>query len=262
MAKTGSDYLSLGGGSLYVTPYVDGVLTGNQKMFGLTDTVELETSVTFVEKKNTEGKVPVTAKKLPSEIKALLKFTTGEISPAMIVRAFFGNEYTTVHTAKTDEATVITTISAGDVISTGYRSISTMLVKSSDDLTTYTENSDYTIDKNTGMFSIIAVADGGTIVDDSELHLTTTTTAFTSTNISALKGSSLEAKLVFVSDPQSGERYVYTFSKVSIVAQGSLALKSEEFASMEFEGEVLLDDSISPTGNISQFFDVETLPDA
>jgi len=259
MAKNGSDYLSLGGGVLYITPYVGGVLTGNQKSFGLTDTVELESAVSFIEKKNTEGKIPVTSKKLPTEIKATLKFTTSEISPAMIVRAFFGAEYTTSHGVKTDDALTIASISLGDSVDTGYVSIATMVVKDATDTTTYVEDTDYSIDKNTGFFALV---DGGSIGEGDSLNLVTTTTAFESTNVSALKSSTLEAKMVFVSDPQSGERYKYTFSKVSISAQGALALKSEEFATIEFEGEVLLDDSISPTGQISQFFDIETVPDA
>ena len=258
MSKSGSDYLSLGGGSLYITPYVDGVLTGNQKDFGLTDTVEIETSVSYVEKKNTEGKIPATAKKLPSEIKATIKFTTGEISPAMIVRAFFGNQYSTTHSAKTDDTMTIATIEQGDKIQTGYRKVTSITVKSADDNTTYVEGTDYSMDKNTGIFSLV---EGSTIADGSELHLTVSTSEYVTTNVSALKTSSLEAKLVFISEPQSGERYMYTFNKVSISASGSLALKSEEFASIDFEGEVLLDDSVSATSDASQYFDVETLPD-
>ena len=259
MAKvTGVDSFKVGGGVLYATFYEDGVLVGNPKVLAMTETVVLESEIEYIESKNRESKMASTALKVAIEPSGTLKFSTYEMSAQMVAIFMSGSQREVTNEAKTDDAQVITTIARGEFVDTGNLKITTFVVQDSTDTTTYEVDIDYNIDKNTGILNLI---EGGAIVDDSEIHLTVTTTEWISEIVEALKKPTVLAKLVYVEDPLVGERRRITYNKVSITATGSMALKSEEFSVLEFECEILIDQGVSPTMEVSQFYTAETIPD-
>lgn len=253
-----TDYISTGGGKLYIQLWVNGVLSNDTSYFGITDEVTLTSAVDQIEHPNTETNVQRTDKKVAKKKTAMVKFTTAEVSPDMLARAFVGKVNTIAQTAQTAQPVTITSASKGFVYDIGYVAITALVVKDATDITTYTLGTDYTYDANSGMIEILP---GGTIADAADLHLTVTADAHSRLVMAALTDTTLEARLIFISDPQSGSKWKYTFKKVSIVAQGDIALKGEDFATIEFEGEALVDDSVTDP-NLSDYFDAEELPNA
>ena len=245
-----ADYLSTGGGKLYIKSIVGGV---KQPMvyFGSTDDIKLTSNVTYIEHKNTEQSVSVTDKKVATDRKATITFTSSEISPEMLSRAYMGTKATVTQAAGTAVAQVLTNIAFDTFYDTGIVKITQMVVKDSTDTTTYVEGTDYTYDKNTGYITFLA--SGGTIVAGDEIHLTIDNDSYDKTLVASLKGEQLEGELIFISDPQAGEKYRYTFKKVDITATGDFALKSADFTTISFEGEALVDDTVTdPT--LSDYF--------
>lgn len=256
MAST--DYITTGGGKLYIQTYDNGVLNPDMAYFGITDDITLSSDTEQIEHSNTETSVQRTDKKVAKKKNASISFTTAEISPEMLALAYLGTVSAIAQTIQTAVAAVITAANKGFFYDMGYVSITTLVVKDSTDLTTYVVGVDYNYDKNTGMLEVLA---GGSCADADDLNLTVTADAYTKKLMASLTGTQLEARLVFVSDPQSGSKYRYTFKKVNLIATGDLALKSEDFATISFEGEALVDESVvDPL--LSDYFDVEELPNA
>jgi len=251
-----TDYINTGGGKLYIEQFVNGAPSGDLAYFGITENVNLTTAVEFIDHKNTETKTTKTDKKVQKSVSATINFATAEISLAQMARAYGGTVTANAQTAYTDEAVTITGAKAGYYYPIGIRNITSLIVKDVTDTTTYVINDDYTYDASTGMLYIV---DGGAITSE-DLHLTVSADAFADGAImGAFLESQLEAKLVFISDPLAGKRFVYTFKKVAISGTGDQALKSEDFATITFEGTALVDDTVTdPT--LSDYFDVEEIP--
>lgn len=252
---TSADYLSTGGGKLYIKPIILGVKQ-DMVYFGATDTVTLTTEVEYIEHKSTEYDTAVTDKKISKSRKAVLNFTTGEISPAILAKAFLGVEAEKTQAAGTAVAQTISGVKFGVIYDLGIVKITSFVVKDSVGTITYVEGVDYSIDKNSGFMEILST---GSIAELDNINLTIDNDVYSYVNVASLKGEQLEGELIFISDPQSGQKYKYVFHKVSISSSGDFALKSEEFSTLSFEGEALIDDSVTdPT--LSNYFDIVELP--
>lgn len=256
MAKKSTEFISTGGGMLYIQLWVAGVLSDDISYFGITDEVLLSSAVDQIEHINTETSTQRTDAKVGKKKTAMIKFKTAEVSPAMLSRAFIGATNIVSQTIATAEAVVVSLAKIGYTYDLGYVGITSIVVQDSGDTITYVEGVDYSLDKNAGLITML---EGGTFAADAEIHVAVTAPAVQREIVAALKGDSLNARLIFVSDPQSGEKWKYTFKKVSIVSQGDIALKSDDFAMIEFEGEALVDESVTDP-NLSDYFDAEVLP--
>jgi len=250
-----SDYLNTGGGKLYIKPIVLGVKQA-MTYFGATDSITLASNVDYIEHSSTEKSVSVLDKKVAKTRTATLNFTSGEISPEMLSRAFQGEKNDIVQAEGVAQAQTIVSVAFENTYDLGVVKITSMVVQDQTDTTTYVEGTDYNYDKNTGYFEVIST---GSISALDEIHLVIEHDAYTKVNISALAGDQLEAELIFVSEPQAGKKYRYTFKKVVISASGDLSLKSEEFATITFEGEALVDSTVT-NPVLSDYFDIELLP--
>ena len=67
---------------------------------------------------------------------------------------------------------------------------------------------------------------------------------------------STELHIPLVAIHHHGKQYEYTFYKVGLTQTGDQALKGEDFATLSFEGEILVDDT-QLTG--SQFFTIKQI---
>lgn len=242
---TSSDFITLGGGKLYIQRYdKNGGLVGNMEYFGLTKDVTLTTDKETLEHENTEKATKTIDKKITTKQTATLSFTSDEISPDMLALAFWGEvgEIEAVTSGEYED------IAVGTAIDTGAFGATVALKSGSKTLTLGT---DFTFEPKTGIL---------TIIDDTNITSKKVSATFTNTkkhtSVEAFVNTTVEARLVFVSDANVGKSYRYTFWKTSISQSGDFGLKTDDWASLSFEADVLKDDK-QLTG--SEFFSIVEL---
>lgn len=241
---TSSDFITLGGGKLYMQRIKDGALTGDMEYFGLTDEISLKTDKEEIEHENTEGAVKTVDKKVVKKQTATLSFTTSEISPDMLALAFWGEkgEINAVTTGSYENVVVNAPIETG-----AYGGNITLKSGTK----TLVLGTDFTFTPKDGVL---------TIIDGTNVTANKVTATFTNTKkrakVEAFVNTAIEAKLVFISDANVGKSFKYTFHKTSISQSGEFVLKGDDWLTLNFEGEVLKDDS-QTSG--SQFFSIEEI---
>jgi len=238
-----SKYYNTGGGELFFTPLVDGVL-GVEAPFGQTENVSFSSEVETITHDNTEGSTIFEDLNILKKITGSIKIDTVEISPDMLTKAFLGTKFVTSVSATTGTTSTVTVTSFDSPISIGAKRVSNVVVKDSSDATTYVEGSDYTVDYTNGTIKVLLT--GGTILVGDTLNITYDNSAYNDIRIEAFMNSKLEGVLRFVSKPANGLSYTYTFHKVSLLASGDFMLKSaDEFAKLSFEGALLASELIT-----------------
>ena len=249
MSKSTYDYITTGGGKLYIAPFNSDGTESELRYFGVTDNITISNKTDYLTKPDTEGKVQGIAKKVLKKREVTLKFATSEISPKMLALALNGKLNQVSQTAETGKSVTLSAVKVGASYSVGYINITNVAIDG------HQENVDYSVDTSAGTIKIL---EGGNITDGSDVTVTFDTLAFEGGEVEAFTEGQIEAKLIFVSEPLTGVRYRYTFHKVAISADGDLSLKSEDFAVIGFNGSVL---SIEQTDNTkSAYFKVEELP--
>lgn len=249
MSKNTYDYITTGGGKLYIARLNSDGTEQPLTYFGVTDNVTISNSVDYLEKPDTEGKVQGIAKKVLKKRTIDLKFSTSEISPKMLGLALSGKVGVVNQTAQSGVSVTISGVAKGAVYSLGYVAVDNVAIDGK------TEGTDYAVDKSAGTITIL---ENGTINDGDEITVTFDVLEFKGGNVETFTEGQVEAKLVFVSEPLVGSRYRYTFHKVAISADGDLDLKSDDFAVINLTGSVL---SIKQdNANLSAYFKVEELP--
>lgn len=248
-----SKYYNTGGGELFITPIVDGVL-GTEKAFGQTEDIGFSVTTEEITHDNTEGAVVVEDLKILTKVTGSLNINTVEISPDMLTNAFLGTNLTTSKTAGVATAYNVTITTLDTPYYIGAKLLSNVIVKSEDDVDTYVLGTDYTLDTETGMITAIG---GGLIHAADVLHVTADNSAYDDIRIEAFTQSKIEAQLRFVSHASNGISYVYTFYRVSLLASGDYSLKSAtELAKLAFTGTMLADETKIGT-DVSNLFIIE-----
>jgi len=249
MSKNTYDFITTGGGKLYIATYNSDGTKNPLTYFGVTDNVTISQSAEYLTKPDTEGKVQGTAKKVLKKREVTLKFATSEISPKMLGLALNGKVGTISQSAQTGVSVTLTGVKKGGVYSVGYSNLENVSIDSK------VEGTDYAVDYLAGTIEILQ---DGSINDGDDVSVTFDVKAFEGGSVEAFTEGQVEAELIFVSAPLVGSKYRYTFFKVSISADGDIDLKSDDFAVLGFSGSVL---SINQTdANLSSYFRVEELP--
>ncbi|MFA5669924.1 MAG: hypothetical protein WC967_11815 [Balneolaceae bacterium] len=229
--------LQITGGALFIEPYAtDGVTLGDKIAFGTTDEITLSTEVEKVQHNDTETKESVLDGDYVVGRTVTLSFTTADISPTMLSRAYLGSTSAVTQSAAVDVAVVTAAVIIGGRYNTGYRNVTSVVVKDVTDATTYVEGTDYTLAKKGGY---IVILDGGSISATDVLHLTVNAPAGTGTLINAMQLDALQGRLTYTGEASVGDSHEYVFEKVSLNASGDVALKSGEFTTISFEGSAL-----------------------
>ena len=249
-----SKYYNTGGGELFFTPLVNGVL-GTEAPFGGTENISFTSTVDNVTHDSTEASVTFEDKVILKKVTGKISIETVEISPEMLEKAFLGSYTPTTISAQTAQAYNVTVSAFDTALDVGVKKMSNVVVKDSSDTTTYVENTDYTLDLEAGTITVLT--SGGTIAVNDVLHVTADNASYTWINIEGFMNSKLEGELRFVSKPANGVAYVYTFHKVSLLASGDYSLKSSDaFSKLSFEGSMLASELITdPTK--SKLFSIE-----
>lgn len=235
MAK--KEYLQITGGELFLEIYaVDGSL-GNKIEFGKTDELSLSSEVEKIEHYDTETCETVLDGEAVVSRTANISFTTGEVSPDMLGRAYLGDAVTTTQAAVTDDAqTALAVIAGGRYDLGGYRNVTSVVVKSDDDLVTYEEGKDYRFVPKAGYIVVIG---GEDIADGVDLNLTVTAPDGEIATIDAMKKDSLTARVTYSGCASVGESNEYVFEKVNLQSDGDIQLKGKEYTTISFSGSVL-----------------------
>lgn len=229
--------LQITGGALFIEPYAtDGVTLGAKIAFGTTDEITLSTEVEKVQHNDTETKESVLDGDYVVSRSVTLSFTTADISPTMLSRAYLGSTTAVTQVAAVDVAVVTAAVVIGGRYDTGYRNVTSVVVKDDTDTTTYVEGTDYTLAKKGGY---IVILEGGSIAATDVLHLTVNAPAGTGTLINAMQLDALQGRLTYTGDASVGDSHEYILEKVSLNASGDISLKSSEVTTISFEGSAL-----------------------
>lgn len=258
-----SKYYNTGGGELFFTPIVNGIL-GVETAFGQTENVDFSYEAETITHDSTENETTLEDMSILRKITGKLAIETVEISPEMLTKAFLGNDNSTIVAANA----IATTASLGFVTATaldtayeiGVKHLdeATIIVKDDADLITYVLGDDYSLLTKNNVTTITFLTGGsGVITAGDIIHITADNVSYNDISIEAFIESKLEGQLRFISAPANGVSYVYTFHKVSLLASGDYMLKSTtEFAKLSFEGSLLASELITAQG-ISKLFKIE-----
>lgn len=256
-----SKYYNTGGGELYFSKLVNGVLE-TEVAFGQTENITFSSEIETLKHDNTEGAVTVEDLSILKKVTGKLAIDTVEVSPDMLVRAFLGSNNSSAVGANVIavDATLgyvtATLLDTAYPIGVKYLDEATIVVKDATDITTYVLNTDYSLSTTNGVTSITALT-GGAITALAVIHVTGNNSAYSDILIEAFIDTKLEGQVRFVSKPANGVAYTYTFHKVSLLASGDFALKSaEEFATISFEGDMLASELVVGAGQ-SKLFKIE-----
>lgn len=173
--------------------------------------------------------------------------TLHDLSPENLAKALFGDANAFTATPVTDEAHVAY---AGGFIPTNKPPASITAVTTTDGLTTYVLDTDYSV-----VPGGIVIIDGGAIVNASNIHIDYTPKAGSA--VEALLNSAQEYELFFsgLNEARSGKAVTVHAYRVKLGAAANLALIGEDYAALELTGKVLKDTSKNGT-TVSQYFKV------
>jgi len=248
-----SKYYNTGGGELSFIPLVDGVL-GTEVDFGQTENVSFNVTTESITHDNTETCTTFEDMNILSKVTGKLTIETMEISPENLERAYLGAKTSNTIPLGSAVSDTVTFTLLDTAYYIGVKFLSNLIVKDSSDVTTYVEGTDYSVDLDKGMITALS---GGAISALDVCNLTYDNASYNDITVEGFIASKLEGKLIFKSCASNGLNYVYTFHKVSLLANGDFNLKSStEFAKLSFEGTMLASELITATGQ-SKLFKIE-----
>lgn len=146
-----------------------------------------------------------------------------------------GNVTDEAHTVKQGR---IYQLGVGSGAPAGVRNITTVVVTSSDGLTTYVAGTDYNTDLDLGRLQIIA---GGAIADDTAIKVDYATTLKSWSRVKSGTASEVSGSLRVIADNASGTNRDWFMPKVTLTPSGEIPIIQEgtDFTTMEFGVEVL-----------------------
>lgn len=249
--------LQIGGGLLFFEEKQTDGTYGAKVYFGPTESISVSVSNDFLEHKSTEGAVSLVDKKISIGKTANISIGSTTINPSSLARAFQGAITTETQTIATATAVVTAGVTVGAVTDLGYKGITAAVVNDATDLITYVEGTDYELVAKAGYLIPLV---GGAITDLDVLHVAVTAPAFDGVIISAMKVDQLEGRFTLVTNSNTGNDYEYVFKNVNVTQDGDFALKGgADFAEISYAGAITID-STTAASNLSQFFDIHTLP--
>jgi len=231
--------LSLGKGELFFNKLLDDVYQGEKSLgncpaINLTPEVEELEHVSSLEGLN---KVDV---KIVTSLKLIVTATLEEFNQDNIEMIFLGEKTTISQTAASvvDEEVPVKDLDA--YYKLDYRKISSVVVKDSTGVTTYTEDDDYTVDTKIGRLFLIAGGSGGIATDD-VLKVSYDYADLALPAVKLAEKTKVEGSMRFVGDPAYGPELELYIPKVSISADGEMPLISAEWASVGIRAEALIE---------------------
>lgn len=172
------------------------------------------------------------------------KFTFEEYSRWNLMLATFATTEGTFSQGSGHQVNEAVTAHSGKWSKLTRRNVHDAVVTNIVGTTTYTETTDYIMDRATGRIFIV---EDGSIADLQVVHVDYLYDDTTYGKLSAMQDSTIEGSLRFVGDPSVGPKYEVEIWKVKIKPTGDLQWISDEWSSVEIEGEILKDATNHPT---------------
>lgn len=187
-----------------------------------------------------------------SNATATIQAIIGTTTAGILVLSAITGTFQTAETI-TDNSTGSAT-SDGAVVNTGTGDV---LVCKSDGSVIYTKTTDYTLDTTIGRVYIVS---GGDIESGTTITVAADYDAVNYSRISIIENTTLEGELHFISDNAIGENIELVYWRVSLTPSGDYALIGDNFSTLAFDGEILIDTANHPDLPYGQVIgDVETV---
>lgn len=231
--------LSLGRGELFFNALIDDVYQGEKSLGNapaITITPEIE-ELEHVSSLEGLNKVDV---KIVTSLKLIVTAKLEEFNQDNIEMIFLGEKTTIEQTADsvTDEEHTVKEFDAYYKLE--YRKVSSVVVKDSTGVTTYTEDDDYEVDAKIGRVKILSGGSGGIEADD-VLKISYSYADLELPAVKLAEKTKVEGSIRFLGDPAYGPEFELYIPKASVSADGEMPLISTEWASMGIRAEALIE---------------------
>lgn len=237
---------TLGRGKVYFDRFADGTKTKQgERYFGHTPEFSITAEPESLDHWNADDGVKTKDESVLLQVTRSFSFTTDSIVPENLALFFIGDA-----SVITDAGSSVTAEAIDDVTQdhyyqlgataanpAGVRKVSAVTVNddTSGTPTTFTEDTDYTVDLDLGR---IYVVEGGAIVDGTNLRIDYTVDASSRSQVVS-KNKQINGALRFVSFNAKGAQRDYFMPYVRLQPTGDFALKSDEWQMLGFQGEIL-----------------------
>jgi hypothetical protein len=166
------------------------------------------------------------------------KFTTDEYSRWNLMLAILGTSEGTFSQGTGHQVNESAMVYINKWTKLERRNVHSLVVTNEGHTTTYEEGTDYEVDKTVGRIKALS---GGSLSGGQTVHVDYNYDATQYSTLSAMEDSSLEVFVRFVGDPQVGPTYEIEIWRGKIKPAGDINMISEEWATMDFEIELLKD---------------------
>lgn len=228
-------YYYSGQGSLYTADRdAQGRPMGFEEL-GNVPSLELSIEITKFEHKESQSGQRAIDLTIVQEKKGTFTMTVESLTMANLADAFWGQSAVTAAGTGVANNDVMAYLDKRCPL--GYANVSNVVVKDSTEVTTYVENTDYTIDAVNG---IIIPTGGGAITDGENLHVTLDHGGFS--KMDAFTKTSLEKYLRFEGlNTIDNKTVIVDIFKASIDPLTGFGLINEELGSFDLSGTILFD---------------------
>ena len=138
------------------------------------------------------------------------------------------------------------TARSGCYVKLAYRNVDDVVVEPAAGGSAYTEDEDYAVDAITGRIYIMTTAEGGSIADEAELHVSYSYAADTSQTVLAGMSGTIEGSLRFIGDPKRGRTFEMEVWHFTLAPEGGIPFISDEYGNITLNFEVLSDSENHP----------------
>ncbi len=225
------DNYMLGKGKLYIAKLdADGASLGEADCGNVT-AVSVTATVDKLDHFSSQSGVKQKDKTVITQVASTFKFTGDEITIENLCLFLLGTSGRMTQIAGT-VASETFTARHDKWVKLNYRNVSSVVI------TGKTVDTDFEVDAVRGRIKILST---GTIADSSSVTVAYSHGAIDYPNVAALKEYDQTVFVRFVGDPAQGSKYEAEIWKVKLKPSGDLNLISDDWANMQFEGEIQQD---------------------
>lgn len=244
----GANKNTLGRGRLFFDRFLPNTTTKTGELhLGNTPELSLNVETEKLEHYSSEAGLKVLDDSVTLQVSRSGSFVSDHINADNLELFFFGTSQTITQTATpvADEAITVQQgrhyqLGALAANPQGVRNVSAVSIQDDTDTTTYTEDTDYSLDAVNGRIYIIP---GGGITNDDVLHVDYTPAA-NSRNRIITQDQVIFGALRFLSANPTGDLLDHYFPKTQLSPSGDYALKGDEWQQLSFGIDILkLDDA-------------------
>ena len=202
--------------------------------FGELDDMTVTIETEKQQKYSTRTPVKTLIDERVTSITATFKFTSASFSKKNLELFNLGTGTEVTQASGTLSSVAITVSDKELWFDIGKKDLSNVVVKDETDAVTYVENTDYELDAAAGM--IYVLPEGGISAGD-VIHVSADYAEVKTTEVSAAVTGTIDGTLKFISNNPGGTKMDFE-GDVSLTPAGDLALISDDYMSMPFEGSI------------------------